>query len=139
MPEMILGRTRMLASTLGHRINFRKGVPIHVPPAIIEEALAMGAAYVNGEEVALGPDDEEVAADKAQHDALVNDPAKRGAAVIKAFKMLSARNERGTFDAAGRPHPRSVSKLAGFKVDAKERDTRWQDYVDELAEPNDSD
>lgn len=139
MPDMVLNRTRILSSTLGHVISFKKDVSSRVPPTIVPEALAMGAVFVNSGDESPGVDDDDVAADKAQRDALVNNPARRKEAIVKAFKILASRNERGSFDAAGRPHPKAISKLAEFKVDAKERDKRWQEYVDEMANPDDSD
>ena len=43
MPDFVLNRNYALRSLTGHSINFVKGKPCYVPPAVVKEAVAIGA------------------------------------------------------------------------------------------------
>ena len=47
---LVLNRNYVLTTTKGHSVAFEKGKPTHVPPAIYQEALAIGAIPPDGEE-----------------------------------------------------------------------------------------
>lgn len=122
---LVLNRNYVLTSTKGHSIGFVKGEPTHVPPALYQEALAIGAVPPNGEDPAV--------VDPPKADAPPSDPAERAALIMAAIEQLVVENTRGSFTAAGAPAVDAVAKLVGFKAQAKEIATVWQQYHDKVA------
>ncbi len=119
MPEFILNRNYSLRSVHGRVIDFKKGEPAWVPPMCVVEAVAIGAEQVGGKAEVL-PAEAAVPAELTADE--------RQAAVFAAFKTMIGRNVRSDFTAAGLPHTAAVSKLAGFEIEAKERDALWQKH-----------
>lgn len=136
MPLMTLNRNYVLATTIGHSVRFRKDQPTQVPASVVHEAAAIGA-IPEDKEVALVKGTDEVQAAAKEHQELAHNPVNRRAAIMTAIKILVETNERGSFDAATKPHPKAISDKAGFKVDAKERDVVWKEYLNELATAED--
>jgi hypothetical protein len=122
---LVLNRNYVLTTTKGHSIAFEKGKPTHVPPAIYQEALAIGALPPDGEE----PQIEDV----VKLDNAPSDPAERAPLILAAIEKLVAENARENFTAAGSPAVGAVSEVVGFKVQAKEVATVWQQYHDKKA------
>ncbi len=119
MPEFTLNRDYNLRSLHGRVIDFKKGVPTWVPPMCVKEAVAIGAEQVGGKADVLPtepPPPEELTDEQ------------REAAIFAAFKTMIGRSERSDFTAAGLPHTRVVTQLAGFEVEAKERDALWMKH-----------
>lgn len=119
---VINNRNFTLTSTKGHSIKFEKGVPVHVPPAVLREALEAGAEHADGASPVI---EEHVRTDDAPAD-----PTDRAPLISKAIEKLVAENERDNFTAAGAPAPAAVSRVVGFKVQAKEIAPLWQLYHD---------
>lgn len=120
MPEMVMQRDKTVACLSGHIIPFKKGEPIFVPPGAVAECMAVGA--VPTEDL---PEEPEAVAGTAPAD-----PLERKALILKAFEALRERNQRGDFDAAGKPHPKAVSAIVGFTVESRERNTVWTEYME---------
>ncbi len=119
MPYMVMARDRTVATLSGHNIEFKKDDMTFVPAAAVAECMARGAVPFEGED--LPQDDEEDAKPKVE----ALDPDARKAAIFKAFETVIGRDERGDFDAAGKPSPKVLSSLVGFTVEAKERNQMW--------------
>lgn len=115
---LVLNRNYTLSSTKGFSIQFVKDVPTHVPPALYQEALAIGATPADGSAPSVGDDTK---TDKAP-----SDPAERQPLILKAIDALVAENARDNFTAAGSPTAEAVSRVVGFKVQGKEVATVWQ-------------
>jgi hypothetical protein len=126
---LVLNRNYTLTTTKGHSVAFVKGQPTHVPPAIYKEALAIGAMPPDGEEPMI---EEDVRTDNAP-----SDPADRAVLILAAIEKLVAENARDNFTAAGSPTVGAVSGLVGFRVQAKEVATVWQQYHEKVASAND--
>ena len=122
---LVLNRNYVLTTTKGHSVAFEKGVPTHVPPAIYQEALTIGAIPPDGEE----PQVEDV----VKTDNAPGDPAERAPLILAAIEKLVAENARDNFTAAGSPTVDAVTKAVGFKVQSKEIATVWQQYHDKQA------
>ncbi len=116
--NFILARDRTYASTLGHSIEFKKGVPTHVPVALYAEVQAIGAQP----EEAI-PDE-----DRPTGPAEPTDPTQRNEEILTAIKMMVERNDRMDFTAGGSPHVKSLSVLLGWKPMPQERDAVWARY-----------
>lgn len=116
--KFTLNRDRTYASLLGRAIEFKKGVPTHVPPELYAEVQAIGA--VPESEV---PEDAQAAVTKEPADA-----AARKADIFAAFEMLALRNERGDFTAGGSPRDNALEAILGWKLSAKERDALWAEF-----------
>lgn len=122
---LVLNRNFTLTTTKGHSIAFVKGEPTHVPPAIYQEALAIGAIPPDGADP--------VVEDVVKTDNAPGDPAERAPLILAAIEKLVAENARDNFTAAGSPTVDAVSKLVGFKVQSKEIAPVWQSYHDKVA------
>lgn len=123
MPDFILNRNHRLISLTGHTIQFVKGEPVSVPPALKAEAIAIGAQPVDGDTDVL--DEEEVVVELTAEE--------RTEALIKAFKVLQERNERGDFTAQGVPSITALKKIVEFAPEKKEVETIWVSYLEEQA------
>jgi hypothetical protein len=121
--EMTLNRDFILATTQGHRIRFVRGVPVPVPRAVLNEALAIGATPA--EEL---PPEEEKKSDEPI------DPVEREIVLFDAFRKLLEGGKREDFTASGAPHHKAVSDLVGFRVQAKEVNPLWQKYQEAQAQ-----
>ncbi len=111
-------RDRVVATTKGHVIGFKKGVPMEVPPMIYDEVIAAGG--VPESEV---PED----LDKTLAKGPV-DPAEREMELFIAYETILARGKREDFTAGGAPHIKAVNAELGWDVDSKERDTSWMKF-----------
>lgn len=125
LPLLALNRNFTLTTNRGHSIAFVKGKPTHVPRAVYQEAMAIGALPVDGEEVDLLGDEKK--------DAAPSDPAERAPIILKAIEDLVLGNQREDFTAAGSPTVEAVGRTVGFKVQAKEIQSVWQTYHDKKA------
>jgi hypothetical protein len=122
---LVLNRNFTLNTNKGHSIAFVKGEPTHVPPAIYQDALAIGAIPPDGAEPTV---QEVVKTDNAP-----GDPAERAPLILAAIEKLVAENARDNFTAAGSPSVEAVSKVVGFKVQSKEIAPVWQTYHEKVA------
>jgi len=123
---LVLNRNFTLATTKGHVIEFKKGVPTNVPKAVYQEALSIGAQPPDGSEP--------VVEDDRKKDAAPQDPAERNPLILAAIEAIIERNEREDFTAAGSPTVDAVSKEVGFKVSAREIAGQWQAYHEKKAQ-----
>ena len=111
--KFVMQRNRVVASTLGHAIEFVKGVPVHVPPAMYAEVMAVGAI----------PEEEIPENELPQAPALSAEDRKL--LIQTAIEEIVLRNDPSEFTAGGTPHAKVLSAKCGFIVDAGERDTAW--------------
>lgn len=107
-----MSRDHTVVSKFGRAIAFEKGVATHVPEMCYGEVVAAGGV----------PEDD-------LPEPVIDDTTPQGAArmeaVVAAIKAMVLRGVREDFTAAGAPHASALSMLAGFPVDAKERDAAW--------------
>ena len=122
MPMMKLSRSRTVHCLSGHSVAFKADEPVFVPPPAVAECMAVGAGLLEDFEL----DDDTAPAAPAG----ASDPAARKAAILEAFETLRKRDARGDFDAAGKPHPKAVSRLVGFRIEVKERDVMWAEVME---------
>lgn len=110
----VLHRNHTVTSTMGHAIEFKKGQPTSVPREAFKDVQAVGAV----------PADEldEVELPKVEE---VLDPEDRKAMIFAAMEQLVTKGDRESFTGSGSPHAKAVSELAGFTVNAEERDAMW--------------
>jgi hypothetical protein len=112
--KFTMHRDRVVTSTMGHAIEFKKGEPTHVPPSMHKEVLAAGGVPENELE-----DD----TPKGVKEPL--DPAERATAIQAVIEELVELGRREDFTAAGSPHAKVISTKLGWTVDNKERDLVW--------------
>lgn len=110
--KFTMSRDRTVVSKFGRAIEFVKGEPTHVPEMCYEEVMAAG-----------GVPEDELPEPKAGDAAPTG--AARTEAIVAAIKAMVLRGSREDFTAAGAPHASALSAMAGFPVDAKERDAAW--------------
>ena len=121
--NMTLARDHILATTKGHRIEFKKGVPAHVPPNCVADAAAIGAVPSEG-------GDPDILPEPLPGPVIPQDPIERQRAIFKAFDVITAKAFRDDFTAAGVPQLLAVNRELGWDVDGKERNITWQLYRD---------
>lgn len=114
---LVLNRNHTLVSTKGHVIHFKKGDPTHVPPAVYQEALAIGAQPPEGVEVKID--------EPAAKPTVPSDPAAREPAIREAIAKIVEANEREDFTGGGAPTGAAVTRITGFRVQNKEAATVW--------------
>lgn len=125
MPEFVLNRNHMLASTSGHRIEFLKGKPTYVPPVMVKEAVAIGAMAVDG-----GTPDVLPPEDVPQE---VLSPQDKEAMAHAAFDQIIERNDTADFTGDGKPSTEAVKKIVEFNFTRKELNVWVQTYRDKKA------
>jgi hypothetical protein len=110
--KFTMSRDRTVVSKFGRAIEFEKGVATHVPEMCYEEVMAAGGV----------PED-----DLPEPEITDTTPqgVARTEAIVAAIKAMVLRGAREDFTAAGAPHAAALSAMAGFPVDAKERDAAW--------------
>jgi hypothetical protein len=119
VPDFVLHRDYALRSMSGHMINFKKGDPTWVPNECVKEAVAIGAAPVDGPVEVLDPE---------VHASIVPEGQERKDLIFAAFEDMEAKNEREEWTASGMPTSKALEKILGFEVDSKERNTLWIEY-----------
>jgi hypothetical protein len=122
--KFIMRRDRTVASTLGHAIEFKKGVPTHVPPALIKQVLEVGGEPADAEELKDDPRDEKPAGGKTEP----GDPDEREKQILEAMELIVTEGKRESFTAGGAPHNKALTALLGWAPDAKERDAAWTKF-----------
>ena len=125
MPMMILNRKHTLGSTYGHSVLFEKDTPVHVPPLLYPEAIAIGAIAADGSVPSVLQD--------APPSTTPIDPVERATRISAAVERLIAANNRSDFAASGMPTVKAVSRETSFEVYAKEVAVAWQAYHDAKA------
>lgn len=117
MPEYVLNRNHTLRSTLGHTIQFEKGQPAYVPPALEREAVAIGAVRADGDTI------DPLGAEKPAVEALSQD--ERENQMRLAFELLIEKNDSKDFTGQGVPTTKAIEKIVGFDVDRHEIAELW--------------
>ena len=127
MPLMSLHRNFAMSTTRGHIINFQSGTPVNVPPVLVEEAVRIGAVFVDGSKIELLPPE------KPGPYAGPPDPVARRDEIVTAMNEMIKANVRETFGADGQPKAEELSKLVGFKVEKKEITKVWLQRAEMIA------
>ena len=122
---LVLNRDYVLTTTMGHSIQFKKGVPTNVPPSVYQAALGIGAQPPEGEAPNVPV---EVDPTKPPTDAALRNPL-----ILAAIEKIVAGNERKDFTAAGSPTVKAVERILGFDVDGREIAVMWQEFHDKKA------
>lgn len=115
--KFTMPRDRVVVSTLGHSIEFKKGVATPVPPALYDIVQQHGAVP-----------EEELPEDTKPQSKVPTDPAERSSQIQTAIELLVLRKQREDFTAGGAPHAKVLSAELGWTVDATERDAEWTKF-----------
>lgn len=118
--NFIFMRDRVVSSTSGHVIGFKKNVPQHVPPEAVKDVIAAGGV----------PEDETFDPEPPPPPGAVEptDPDERRLALFEAFSTLVKAGKREDFTAGGQPHQKALAAALGWQVPAKERDAAWVEF-----------
>lgn len=123
MPKLVSNRDFVLASTAGHAIAFKKGVPVEVPKALYAEAMERGC---------IPPEGEQVPVDESAQSEAPTEQAVRDEAIEAAIRTIVARNNASEFSAGGAPTPEAIKTEVGFDVHPQERSRLWKKLKPEL-------
>ena len=108
---VLSNRTFTLRTTLGHSILFEKDVPVNVPPSIVSQAMAIGAAPVDGENPLPTPETPSI---------MPVDPISRQQEIRVVVEEMFKTNNREEFTASGNPKVNAVSARLDYKIDSRE-------------------
>lgn len=126
LSKLVLNRDFVLTTTKGHSIAFKKGEPTYVAAHLYQDALAIGAQPEDGSDLdVLGKDE--------QGSKAPSDQAERNTLIFAAIEEIVADNQRKDFTAAGTPTVKSVERVVGFDVDAREIADMWKEYHEKRA------
>ena len=118
--KFTLHANRVVAFTSGHAIEFKKGVPTHVPKELWKQVQAIGAIpdeILEEDEAKAVP---ELSADE------------RREKLLAAMAELADTNIREDFTGNGSPSIPALKARTGLVADAKERDALWLEYTRNL-------
>lgn len=115
--RFIMPRNRVVVSTLGHSIEFKKGEPTQVPPALYDLVQQHGAVP-----------EEDIPEETKPVSKVPTDPIERSGQIQTAIELIVLRNNSQEFTAAGAPHAKVLSAELGWPVDAAERDVEWAKF-----------
>lgn len=121
MPMMVCAIDRTIETTLGYAFEFKKGVPLHVPPRAVKAVMERGAVPVEGEQDAVA---EATAVPLTDMQREPTDPEERVMRIAEAIVALHKSGEL-TYTAVGKPSHNQLSRHLKFRVDAAERDAAW--------------
>ena len=116
--KFVMMRDRTVTSSLGHAIEFKRGVPTHVPPALYKEVLAQGGVS----------EDELPEEDTGKKTIEPTDPGERSELIREAIKIIVERARREDFGATGAPQVKVLATELGWPVNAQERDIAWAEH-----------
>lgn len=126
MAYFTLHRDYRFISGVGHTIQFHKGEPTYVQPALHKDVQAFGA----------------VPADDAEVESILgSEPVKppevpleeRHRQLLDAFKVLQERNDRDDFTGQGIPSIKALKKIVTDFVPSKDEvENLWHNYLNEL-------
>ena len=122
--KFVMHRDRVVASTAGHVIGFKKGEPTYVPPEARKDVMQAGGIP---EDEDFDPDAEAKAKRAAENTEPV-DPVEREKAVFAVFEKLTLRNERGDFTANGVPNAKVLKAELGWELQGRDRDVLWEQF-----------
>ena len=115
--EFVLNRDKTVSSVLGHTIEFKKGIAVHVPHEMWTAVQGIGAIPA-----------EDLPADKLPDSNEPTDPAAREQAIFAGFEKLVNENKRGNFTGVGLPHGKALKEVLGFSIHDKARDALWTTF-----------
>lgn len=130
MPLMKLNRNHTLATTTGHMLGFKKGVPLYVPPVCVELALAIGAEAVD--EDGKKEIDKHFEGQEPKETPELTAKQQRGK-LKEVLEGIASRNDRDDFKASGRPKLAVIKAQCDFPVEQKIADELWDEILKERA------
>lgn len=127
--EVVMQQNRRLATTKGHVIRFKKGVPRTIPREALEEAMRFGAVPTSDKDV---PQEEEQS--EPQQPTTVEE---RRELIKEGIRVLEERQGREDFNASGSPNVRKLEEETGLRdIQAAERDAAYDEMKQERGEGN---
>lgn len=113
--KFTLHRDRVIASTCGLSVSFRKGEPTYVPPGMYQEVINAGGV----------PESEIPEAERPVQSSEPGDPSEREMMILMAMEQIVKANKREQFTAGGAPHGKALQQILGWSVPNQERDKLW--------------
>lgn len=112
--KFVMNRDRIVPTTMGHVIGFKKGVPTDVPYGCHDAVIAAGADPHEGEVPEKTKAGKEPAEKQARDEALAAASAK-----------LAAANKSSDFTAGGSPSMKAITRELGWTPEADELAAAW--------------
>jgi hypothetical protein len=112
-----MNRDRIVVSTSGHAIEFKKGEPTHVPPEMYDLVQEQGAVT-----------EEDIVSSAPPAGTAPTSESDRQEMLLMAIETIVTRNRREDFTASGAPHGKALFAELGWKIDNRERDAAWAKF-----------
>lgn len=123
--KLVAPSDRIVVTSTGHTYKFIKDEPIDVAYVAVKSCLLAGCYAAVGEEIP---------AEKKEEPQVQLLGPDRDEAIKEAMNKLVSRNGREDFTGTGKPDLKALAGLLNFQIDARERDTHWQEVLDTMAE-----
>lgn len=123
---MYMPRDFILRSKHGHAIAFEANEPVRVPYPIIDEAIALGAVFADGE-------DQKILADEPKEVVTPDLGFEREQKIYDAMHSLMAENDPDKFTPGGKPKLSVLAEMVGYDVDQKESNDLWKKVMQSRA------
>lgn len=123
--KMVMNRDITVSGLSGHAIAFKKNIPVHVPPEMMEDVMAKGAIPAEGQEM---PEVEE------KKPVSVPVGIRRKEVFFEEFGKMVDENNRNDFNAHGVPKSTVMKNNLGFHVDSIEVRDLWNEYKERKAQ-----
>jgi hypothetical protein len=117
MREMIMLRDYNLQTKTGHSVRFVKNKPVRVHPLVIEDAIAVGATFVDGS--AFIPEERAKSAEPSFG-------FEREQEIYDCCMRLADSSSPDDFTANGIPKLKAMARELGYEVDRVEVDGIWR-------------
>lgn len=121
----VSNRDITVSSTLGHTLEFKKGVATHVPPIMRKVCIEKGILPVEGVEEAVEMLEAAEAGPKLH--LAPEDVDDRKEAIEKACRAIAKSNNARDFTSGGTPNATAVTAVLGWKVDQIEIREVWKE------------
>lgn len=122
--KFVMSRDRVVASTSGHVIGFKKGEPTYVPPEARKDVLMAGG---DPDDESYDPDADQAKDKKPVVEPPV-DPTEREKVVFAVFEKLVRRGVREDFTANGVPSAKVLKAELGWELQGRDRDVLWEQF-----------
>jgi hypothetical protein len=116
---MYMPRDFILRSKHGYAVKFEANEPARVPYQVIDEAIAIGAVFVNA-------DEQKILVEEPKELETPDLGFEREQKIYNAMIELANENDAEKFTPGGKPKLAVLTEMVGYDVDQKETSALWK-------------
>lgn len=123
---MYMPRDYILRSRSGYALAFVANEPVRVPHPVIDEAIAIGAVFVD-------TSDQKILVDEKPEVKTPDLGFEREQKLYDAMHKIAAENDPDKFTPGGKPKLKVLEEMLGYEVDRKEANDTWIKVMQSIA------